>query len=116
MPRLPCYVLPGQPQHVIAALVGPSTCGTCASMHIARGNNRCPIFIADEDYGCFRHHLQEACTRPLTRGGDRRSLEFHKHRARLQQVSIESDPFERVILLNGTTMGTMSYICDARED
>jgi len=46
MPRLPRYVLPGQPQHVIQ-----------------RGNNRCPIFIADEDYGCFRHYLQEACLR-----------------------------------------------------
>ncbi len=46
MPRLPRYVLPGQPQHVIQ-----------------RGNNRCPIFIADEDYGCFRHYLAEACLR-----------------------------------------------------
>ena len=44
MPRLPRYVLPGQPQHVIQ-----------------RGNNRCPIFVADEDYGCVRHYLQEAC-------------------------------------------------------
>ena len=46
MPRLPRYVLPGQPQHVIQ-----------------RGNNRCPIFVTDEDYGCFRHYLQEACVR-----------------------------------------------------
>lgn len=46
MPRLPRYVLPGHPQHVIQ-----------------RGNNRCPIFIAEEDYGCFRHHLCEACDR-----------------------------------------------------
>ena len=46
MPRLPRYVLPGHPQHVIQ-----------------RGNNRCPIFIADEDYGCFRHFLLEACQR-----------------------------------------------------
>lgn len=46
MPRLPRYVLPGHPQHVIQ-----------------RGNNRCPIFIAEEDYGCFRHHLREACDR-----------------------------------------------------
>jgi REP-associated tyrosine transposase len=30
MPRLPRYVLPGHPQHVIQ-----------------RGNNRCPIFVAD---------------------------------------------------------------------
>lgn len=46
MPRKPRYVLPGRPQHVIQ-----------------RGNNRCPIFIADEDYGCFRHYLQKACSR-----------------------------------------------------
>ncbi|MDH5632412.1 MAG: transposase [Gammaproteobacteria bacterium] len=46
MPRLPRYVLPGQPQHVIQ-----------------RGNNRCPIFVADEDYGCFRHYLREASQR-----------------------------------------------------
>ena len=46
MPRLPRFVLPGHPQHVIQ-----------------RGNNRCPIFIAEEDYGCFRHHLLEACQR-----------------------------------------------------
>lgn len=46
MPRLPRYVLPGHPYHVIQ-----------------RGNNRCPIFVADEDYGCFRHTLSEACFR-----------------------------------------------------
>ena len=44
MPRLPRYVLPGHPQHVIQ-----------------RGNNRSPIFVADEDYGCFKHYLKEAC-------------------------------------------------------
>jgi putative transposase len=46
MPRLPRYVLPGHPQHVIQ-----------------RGNNRCPIFIADEDYTRFRQELMEACRR-----------------------------------------------------
>lgn len=46
MPRLPRYVLPGHPQHVIQ-----------------RGNNRCPIFVAEEDYGSFRHYLREACRR-----------------------------------------------------
>lgn len=46
MPRLPRYVIPGQPQHVIQ-----------------RGNNRIPIFAADEDYSCFRHYLREACER-----------------------------------------------------
>jgi len=44
MPRLPRYVLPGQPQHVIQ-----------------RGNNRTPIFISEEDYCCFRDILKEAC-------------------------------------------------------
>ena len=48
MPRKPRYVLPGQPQHVIQ-----------------RGNNRCPIFIAEEDYGCFRHYLHESCSRQV---------------------------------------------------
>lgn len=46
MPRKPRYVLPGQSQHIIQ-----------------RGNNRCPIFIYDDDYGCFRHYLHEAGSR-----------------------------------------------------
>jgi putative transposase len=46
MPRLPRYVLPGQPQHVIQ-----------------RGNNRCPIFIADEDFGRFGYYLHKASAR-----------------------------------------------------
>ena len=44
MPRLPRYILPGQPQHIIQ-----------------RGNNRSPIFICDEDYCCFHDILKEAC-------------------------------------------------------
>jgi putative transposase len=44
MPRLPRYVLPGQPQHVIQ-----------------RGNNRSPIFICENDYHCFRDILKESC-------------------------------------------------------
>ena len=27
---------------------------------IQSGNNRSPIFVAEEDYGCFRHYLQES--------------------------------------------------------
>jgi putative transposase len=46
MPRLPRYVLPGHPQHVIQ-----------------HGNNRCPIFVADEDYSRFRHEMSAACRR-----------------------------------------------------
>ena len=46
MPRLPRFVLPGHPQHVIQ-----------------RGNNRCPIFVVDEDYVRFRDELKDACRR-----------------------------------------------------
>jgi putative transposase len=46
MARLPRYVLPGQPQHVIQ-----------------RGNNRGPTFFADEDYRFYRQCLKEACNR-----------------------------------------------------
>jgi putative transposase len=46
MPRLPRYVLPGHPQHIIQ-----------------RGNNRCPILVADEDYARFREELSDACRR-----------------------------------------------------
>ena len=44
MPRLPRYVLPGQPQHIIQ-----------------RGNNRSPIFIVNDDYRYFQDYLAEAC-------------------------------------------------------
>lgn len=46
MPRLPRCVLPGHPHHIIQ-----------------RGNNRCAIFVADEDYDWFKHALSEACRR-----------------------------------------------------
>ena len=43
MARLPRYVIPGQPQHIIQ-----------------RGNNRQAIFLADADYVFFRNALVEA--------------------------------------------------------
>jgi len=43
MARLPRYVIPGQPQHIIQ-----------------RGNNRQPIFAAEADYQFFRDALVEA--------------------------------------------------------
>jgi len=46
MARLPRYVLPGQPQHIIQ-----------------RGNNRQTIFAADADYQFFRDSLVEAAGR-----------------------------------------------------
>jgi putative transposase len=46
MARLPRYVIPGQPQHIIQ-----------------RGNNRQVIFVADPDYRFFRDALVEAATK-----------------------------------------------------
>ena len=44
MARLPRFVIPGQPQHVIQ-----------------RGNNRDAIFVADEDYQYYLQKLGDAC-------------------------------------------------------
>ncbi len=46
MPRLPRYVLPGQPQHIIQ-----------------RGNNKEPIFVQKQDYCFYLEKLGEACDR-----------------------------------------------------
>ncbi len=46
MARLPRFILPGQPQHIIQ-----------------RGNNRQPIFAADGDYQFFRDALAEAAAK-----------------------------------------------------
>ncbi|MDI1231254.1 MAG: hypothetical protein PSV18_14290 [Methylobacter sp.] len=44
MARLPRFVIPGQPQHVIQ-----------------RGNNHDVIFVADEDYQFYLEKLGDAC-------------------------------------------------------
>jgi len=44
MARLPRFVIPGQPQHVIQ-----------------RGNNREVVFVADEDYQYYLRILKDAC-------------------------------------------------------
>jgi putative transposase len=44
MARLPRFVIPGQPQHVIV-----------------RGNNRAEIFCAEADYAFYLEKLQQAC-------------------------------------------------------
>jgi len=44
MARLPRFVIPGQPQHVIV-----------------RGNNREPIFYRDQDYRFYLEKLKQAC-------------------------------------------------------
>ena len=44
MARLPRYVLPGHPQHVIQ-----------------RGNNKNLIFVTDDDYRFYKECLEKAC-------------------------------------------------------
>jgi putative transposase len=46
MARLPRFVIPNQPQHVIV-----------------RGNNRVAIFYADTDYCCYLDKLKQACAK-----------------------------------------------------
>jgi putative transposase len=46
MARLPRYTLPGQPQHIIQ-----------------RGNNRCVIFVSDDDYRFYLDCLSDAAKR-----------------------------------------------------
>ncbi len=46
MARLPRYIIPGQPQHIIQ-----------------RGNNKQPIFASDEDYQVFRDALMDAAAK-----------------------------------------------------
>jgi putative transposase len=53
MGRKPRFGIAGVPQHVMAALAGPFARGTCASMHIARDNNREPCFFGEGDYSAY---------------------------------------------------------------
>jgi len=46
MARLPRFVIPGQPQHVIQ-----------------RGNNRQAVFVGDDDYRFYLEGLQDACSK-----------------------------------------------------
>ena len=43
MPRLPRFIVPGQPHHIVQ-----------------RGNNHCDIFNTESDFECFRDYLQKA--------------------------------------------------------
>lgn len=72
MGRRPRFNLPGVPQHVITSLAGPSArgraypmnvvsvLGACASMYVARGNNREPCFYDKEDYVAYLEFLHIA--------------------------------------------------------
>ena len=63
MARLPRFVLPGQPQHVIQ-----------------RGNNRDIIFAAEDDYRFYLAKLSEACR--IAVGVGSRKIAFMRHLTR----------------------------------
>ena len=69
MARLPRYVIPGQPQHVIL-----------------RGNNRTEIFCADADYRFYLEKLQLAC--------DKHGCEIHAYVLMTNHVHLLIKPSE----------------------
>jgi putative transposase len=69
MARLPRFVLPGQPQHVIV-----------------RGNNRTEIFCAEADYRFYLEKLQSAC--------DKHCCEVHAYVLMTNHVYLLITPHE----------------------
>jgi len=68
MARLPRYVIPGQPQHIII-----------------RGINRDPVFYRDEDYRFYLEKLQQAC--------DKHQCEVHAYVLMTNHVHLLLTPY-----------------------
>jgi len=68
MARLPRFVIPGQPQHIIV-----------------RGNNREPIFYRDEDYHFYLEKLKQAC--------DRHQCEVHAYVLMTNHIHLLLTPY-----------------------
>jgi REP-associated tyrosine transposase len=77
MARLPRYCLPDYPQHVIQ-----------------RGNNRSPIFIADEDYSCYVHCLLDAIQRDVA---EIHAYVFMTNHVHLLMTPRRSDSLARIL-------------------
>lgn len=70
MPRLPRYVLPGHPQHIIL-----------------RGHNHIPIFVTNYDYESFYEYVREAC--------EKYQCNVHAWMLMQDHVHILMTPFDR---------------------
>ena len=81
MARLPRFVIPGQPQHVIL-----------------RGNNRTEIFCADADYPFYLEKLQQACA---THGCDIQAYVLMTNHVLLLITPHEEQSIAKVIQLLG---------------
>jgi REP-associated tyrosine transposase len=73
MARLPRFILPGQPQHVIL-----------------RGNDRCEIFCADEDYRFYLDKLQQA--------SEKHGIDIHAYVLMTNHVHLLATPHEEASL------------------
>lgn len=85
MARLPRFVIPGQPQHIIM-----------------RGNNRSEIFCASSDYLFFLEKLQQACN---THGCD-----IHAYVLMTNHVHLLVTPFEEQSLPKAMQMLGRYYV------
>ncbi|MGC2047550.1 MAG: transposase, partial [Gallionella sp.] len=85
MARLPRFVLPGQPQHVIV-----------------RGNNRSEIFCADADYRFYLEKLQLAC--------DKHGCDLHAYVLMTNHVHLLITPHEEQSLSKALQMLGRYYV------
>jgi len=85
MARLPRFILPGQPQHVIV-----------------RGNNRCEIFCADVDYLFYLEKLKLAC--------DKHGCDVHAYVLMTNHVHLLITPHEEQSLSKALQMLGRYYV------
>lgn len=85
MPRQPRFVLPGQPQHVII-----------------RGNNREPVFYADDDYRFYLDKLQQA--------GDKHNCDVHAYVLMTNHVHLLVTPHQEDSLAKAMQMMGRYYV------
>lgn len=85
MARLPRFVIPGHPQHVIV-----------------RGNNREPIFYADEDYLFYLEKLKQAC--------DKHSCDVHAYVLMTNHVHLLITPHKEEAISKAMQMLGRYYV------
>ena len=85
MARLPRFILPGQPQHVIV-----------------RGNNRSEIFCAEADYRLYLEKLQQAC--------DKHGCDVHAYVLMTNHVHLLITPHEAQSLAKTMQMLGRCYV------
>ena len=85
MARLPRFVIPGQPQHVIV-----------------RGNNREAIFYAEADYQLYLEKLKQAC--------DKHKCDLHAYVLMTNHVHLLITPHQKASLAKALQMMGRYYV------